>query len=95
LKKLSNGIDLILAGKPGKFIREPHNKGAYFRSLHLENIILTPENQLGLIDISNLKVHKKILPEKLRIRNFIHMSRYTDDNTAIKKLPIYGFRVFQ
>lgn len=85
LKKLSNDIDLILADKLGKFIRELHDKGVYFRSLHLENIVLTPENKLGLIDISDLKVYRKTLPEKLRIRNFMSMSRHTDDHTAIKK----------
>jgi hypothetical protein len=85
LRKLPDGIDLVLADKLGKFIREPHDKGIYFRSLHLGNIVLTPENKLGLIDISDMRVYEKTLPAKLRIRNFMHMSRYADDNAATKK----------
>lgn len=85
LRKLPDGIDLILADKLGKFIRELHDKGIYFRSLHLGNIVLTPENKLGLIDISDMRVYGKTLPPKLRIRNFMHMSRYADDNAVTKK----------
>lgn len=85
LRKLPDGIDLVLADKLGRFIRELHDKGIYFRSLHLGNIVLTPENKLGLIDISDMRVYGKTLPAKLRIRNFMHMSRYADDNTATKK----------
>lgn len=85
LRKLPNGIDIVLADKLGRFIRDLHDKGIYFRSLHLGNIVLTPENQLGLIDISDMKIYRKTLPEKLRIRNFMHLSRYIDDNAAVKK----------
>jgi tRNA A-37 threonylcarbamoyl transferase component Bud32 len=85
LRKLPDGIDLVLADKLGKFIRELHDKGVYFRSLNLGNIVLTPENKLGLIDISDMRVYGKTLPAKLRIRNFMHMSGYADDNPVTKK----------
>jgi tRNA A-37 threonylcarbamoyl transferase component Bud32 len=85
LGKIPDGIDLVLADKLGKFIRELHDKGIYFRYLHSGNIVLTPENKLGLIDISDMKFYGKILPAKLRIRNFMHMSGYADDSAAIKK----------
>ena len=85
LRKIPDGIDLVLADKLGKFIRELHDKGIYFRYLHSGNIVLTPENKLGLIDISDMKFYGKILPAKLRIRNFMHMSGSADDNAAIKK----------
>lgn len=84
LRKLSGGIDLMLADKLGKFIRELHDKGIYFRSLHLGNIVLTPENRLGLIDISDMKTYKKSLSEELRIRNFKHLLRTTEDSRPIK-----------
>ncbi|MEH6466420.1 MAG: toluene tolerance protein [Porticoccus sp.] len=85
LRNLPNGIDIILADKLGRFFRELHDKGVYFRSLHFGNIVLTPENQLGLIDISDMKLYGKSLSDKLRIRNFNHLFRYTDDGTIIKK----------
>ena len=37
------------------FVRELHRKGIYFRSLHLGNIILTPQGSLGLIDIADMR----------------------------------------
>tara|TARA_R110001592_G_scaffold363352_2_gene684792 strand:- start:58669 stop:58977 length:309 start_codon:yes stop_codon:yes gene_type:complete len=69
-----------LAGKLGKFIRDLHEKGIYFRSLHLGNIVLTPENQFGLIDISDMKFYRKPLSKNRRLRNFKHCSRYLEDN---------------
>lgn len=84
LRKLPDGIDLVIADKLGKFIRELHDKGIYFRSLHLGNIVLTPENKLGLIDISDMKVYGKTLPAKLRIRNFMHLLRVNEDKKSIQ-----------
>ncbi len=95
LRNLPNGVDLILAGKLGKFIRKLHDKGIYFRSLHFGNIVLTPENQLGLIDISDMKIYKEPLCEKLRLRNFQHSARYEEDQSLLKNnlnLFIDGYR---
>lgn len=85
LRKLPDGIDLILADKLGKFIRELHDKGIYFRSLHLGNIVLTPENKLGLIDISDMRIYNKPLSETQRLRNFQHCSRYKHDTDQINQ----------
>lgn len=85
LRKLSGGIDLMLADKLGKFIRELHDKGIYFRSLHLGNIVLTPENRLGLIDISDMKIYRQPLTKDQRLRNFQHSARYQEDNEQISQ----------
>ena len=84
LRKLG-GIDMILAGKLGQFIRELHDKGIYFRSLHLGNIVVTQENRLGLIDVADMKVGKSPLSDELRLRNFQHMARYTEDRRALQR----------
>ncbi len=39
----------------GAFIAQLHEKGVYFRSAHLGNVVLTPEGELGLIDIADLR----------------------------------------
>jgi len=85
LRELPNGIDEALAGKLGTFIRCLHDKGIYFRSLHLGNIVLTPENQLGLIDISDMKFLNNPLSLKLRQRNFKHSARYPNDRDILKR----------
>ncbi|WP_433738370.1 toluene tolerance protein [Pseudomonas putida] len=68
-----------LRGQLGVFIATLHERGIYFRSAHLGNIVLTPEHQLGLIDIADLRVYCRPLRKTLRLRNFKHMVRYPQD----------------
>ncbi len=51
------------------FVVRLHDLGIYFRSLHLGNVVLTPEGELGLIDISDLKMYRRPLGRLQRIRN--------------------------
>ena len=83
LRSLEGNLNKTLIEKLGGFIRQLHEKGIYFRSLHLGNIVLTPQNQLGLIDIADIKILKSVLPEKMRIRNFHHLCRYQKDKEII------------
>lgn len=59
----------------GEFIAQLHAKGVFFRSLHLGNIVLTPEGQLGLIDIADLRTQRSALGKFKRMRNFQHVLR--------------------
>lgn len=68
-----------LRAQLGAFIAELHEKGIYFRSAHLGNVILTPQGTLGLIDIADMKTFRRPLRKTLRLRNFKHMLRYTED----------------
>lgn len=72
----ASGLHALL----GKFVAQLHEQGVYFRSLHLGNIVLTPDNKLGLIDIADLKYQHKSLSASKRIRNFRHMLRNSQDN---------------
>lgn len=63
----------------GGFIARLHEKGVYFRSLHFGNVVLTPENTLGLIDIADLRCQKSALSDRKRLRNFAHLLRYKED----------------
>lgn len=56
-----------------------HEKGIYFRSAHLANVILTPDGKLGPIDISDMKTFHRPLRKRLGLRNFKHMLRYEQD----------------
>ncbi|EWC42270.1 hypothetical protein [Stutzerimonas stutzeri] len=69
--------------KLGSFISRLHDKGIYFRSLHLGNIIETPTGELGLIDIADLSFHRKPLSTGQRLRNFKHITRYPNDRNWI------------
>ena len=90
LKKLGDNIDLILINKLGSFIRELHEKGIHFRSLHMGNFVVPPENRLGLIDIADMKISRKPLDREFRIRNFQHTARYPEDMAALMRfLPSF------
>ncbi|MBG6524161.1 toluene tolerance protein [Pseudomonas aeruginosa] len=65
----------------GELIAALHAKGVYFRSLHLGNVVRTPEGRMGLIDIADLRVQRSALSAAQRIRNFKHLLRYEQDRT--------------
>ena len=76
-------IDASLVARLGVFIGDLHDKGVYLRSMHLGNIVRTPQGDLGLIDIADMKVYGRPLRTGLRIRNFRHLWRYEEDRRVI------------
>ncbi len=58
-----------------KFVEHIQDLGVYFRSIHLGNVVLTPDDELGLIDISDMKIFRRPLSKWQRKRNFEHMVR--------------------
>ncbi len=81
-KPLKGSADAF--NKFGRFIALLHHKGIYFRSAHLRNILVLPNNEFGLIDISDMKIKKKPLKYPLRLRNFSHILRYQEDKDLIR-----------
>ncbi|KRW57779.1 toluene tolerance protein [Pseudomonas sp. TTU2014-080ASC] len=71
----------------GAFIARIHDSGVYFRSLHLGNIVQTPDGQLGLIDIADMQVFRGPIGRLRRKRNFLHLFRYSND---IQKLVLHS-----
>lgn len=68
-----------LRAQLGRFIAILHERGVYFRSAHMGNVVLTPEGELGLIDIADLRIFRRPLRKSQRLRNFKHMLRYPQD----------------
>jgi hypothetical protein len=56
-----------------------HDLGIYFRGLHIGNIVLTPANELGLIDVSELSIYAYKLGAYRRLRNFARFWREKQD----------------
>jgi hypothetical protein len=69
----------------GHFITRLHEAGVYFRSLHLGNIVLTPDEELGLIDIADLKAESRPLSNYQRRRNFQHLNRDPQDQSWLAR----------
>jgi hypothetical protein len=80
--------ELLLAGQLGDahikqlgaFIADLHHKGIHFRSLHLGNVVLTPEGDMGLIDIADMRIYPWSLWFSTRLRSFRHVTRYAKLN---------------
>lgn len=75
----SNPNDTVFLAGVGEFLAKIHAKGIYFRSAHFGNIIVTPEKQLGLIDISDMSISPFSLGYIKRIRNLKHIFRIKED----------------
>jgi len=83
---LSQSVDQTgkLYEKFGRFIAHLHQKGVYFRSAHLKNILALPNGEFGLIDISDMQIKHHPLKHSLRLRNFSHILRYQEDKALIR-----------
>lgn len=68
-----------LKGAFTRFVTGLHDKGVYFRSLHIGNVVCTPEGRLGLIDFSDLRIHPWPLGKYLRARNLRRMQGIADE----------------
>lgn len=77
------GLDERRVAQFGEFIRRVHDKGVYLRSMHLGNVVLTPGDEMGLIDIADMRILRRSLSRRLRFRNFHHLCRYVDDRAEI------------
>ncbi|MEX0163064.1 O-antigen ligase family protein [Pseudomonas brassicacearum] len=63
----------------GKFMAQLHERGVYFRSLHLGNVLVLENGEFGLIDVADLHLYPSSLRIALRQRNLRHMQRYKED----------------
>ena len=71
-------------------IRNLHESGIYFRSLHLGNIVVTPDNCMGLIDVADLRFLRAPLPRYLVKRNLQHFARYIEREKLNETFPMHA-----
>ena len=64
-----------LIRKFGQFVAQLHHKGVYFSSLHLGNVVLTEDNEFGLIDISDMRIVYFPIPLWTRETNLDYLFR--------------------
>ena len=83
LRDIGSGLDEEMILNLGSLYKRLHEKGVYHRSLHLGNVVLNSNKELGLIDIADLSIYWGRLPKRLRLRNFRHLSRYEEDRRTI------------
>jgi hypothetical protein len=71
-------------------IRRLHGAGIYFRSLHLGNIVVTPDNELGLIDVADMRFLRAPLSPELARRNLQHFARYIAREKLNDRFPMHS-----
>jgi len=79
LQSLDNSLRESLIERFGQFMAQLHERGVYFRSLHLGNVLLMDDGEFGLIDIADLRIYPSPLRNALRQRNLRHMQLYPQD----------------
>ncbi|WP_321850133.1 O-antigen ligase family protein [Pseudomonas paraveronii] len=79
LQSLDSGLRESLIERFGQFMAQLHERGVYFRSLHLGNVLLMDDGEFALIDIADLRIFPSALRNALRKRNLRHMQRYPQD----------------
>lgn len=80
-----------LLSQHAAFIARLHRLRVYFRAVHFNNVIVCPDGELGLIDISEAHVGRLPLTAAKRARNFRPMVKYDEDRAA---LLAYGVERF-
>lgn len=86
-----NKHNKVLLNKLNAYIAMLHEKGIYFRSLHFGNIIVKPDGEFALIDISDMKFFPYKLLINQRIRNWKQVLKYEFEKTIIDR---YGWDIF-
>ncbi|MNZ73082.1 hypothetical protein D3C78_914830 [compost metagenome] len=69
-------------------VRRLHQSGIYFRSLHLGNIVVTPDQQLGLIDVADMRFLRGPLSARMVKRNVQHFARYIAREQLAEQFPL-------
>ena len=81
LQSLDSSLRESLIERFGRFVAVLHERGVYFRSLHLGNVLLMDDGEFGLIDVADLRIYPSPLRNALRQRNLNHMQRYPQDRS--------------
>jgi len=67
-----------------------HERGVYFRAIHLGNVLQLDEDELALVDITDLSVRRKLTIFQ-RARNIAHLFNSVEDKLLFAN---YGIRRF-
>lgn len=82
-RQLSDNTPAILEKLP-RFLAALHQKGIFYKGIHLGNIILTPKQEIALIDITNVKAYHKPLTLPQRAKNLAHFVYYWRDTQVFR-----------
>ncbi len=70
-----------------RFLHSIHEKGVYFRSIHLGNIIDLDHSNFGLIDFTDVTFYRSPIPLKRRAHNIHFIYKYQEDRHKMEQTP--------
>ncbi len=73
------------------FMRSLHDKGIHFRAIHSGNVVVTPTDEFGLIDVSTLSCKDRTLSIARRAHNF---KSFLNSGYDMPTMTAYGLRRF-
>lgn len=83
--------DHSIVDNVASLLADLHNKGIFFRSIHLENILSQDDGKLALLDIVDVKFKNNPLSTYLRFRNLKHLFLIEDDKKFWEDYGIDNF----
>lgn len=83
-RALSSPADPGLLKKLPAFLAALHQKGIFYRGIHLGNVLLAPQEEIALIDITNVAINNKPLSLKQRAKNLAHFVYYWRDTEVFR-----------
>lgn len=73
------------------YLAKLHHQGIFFRGIHLGNLLWKDNNEIALIDISDLKIRRAPLSIWQRKRNLAHMIINKEDHPLLREFGIDKF----
>lgn len=91
IRALARQGQLDLLNDVAELLAKLHKDGIFFRSIHLENVLCTPDRKMALIDIADVRFKSRPLNVHLRYRNIKHVLLHRDDKVLCEAFGVDNF----
>jgi hypothetical protein len=88
VSEMTKAGNLIILQDVLKYVAMLHEKGIFFRALHLSNLLHQSNNEFALIDITDVRIRRRPLSLYQRYRNLCHLFLHYQDRKYWEKAGI-------
>jgi serine/threonine protein kinase len=90
-RSLAKKGNLAVIQQVAKVVADLHQKGVFFRSIHLENLLYQSDDKFALIDLAGVRFKSSALSTLLRYRNLRHLLGEVDDRELWQAFGVDNF----
>jgi tRNA A-37 threonylcarbamoyl transferase component Bud32 len=83
--------NLNIINHVAELLADLHKNGIFFRSIHLENLLLKPDGKIALLDLTDVKFKPRALTLSFRYRNIKHLLQEPNDKDLWQAFGINNF----